>query len=166
MANQVRTIFANMSWMMIANIVTSLLAFVWTIFTARYLGVSDYGIFGFAVSLTAIFCILQDLGIGTHILRSISADPSLTDRYMGNGFTIRFLLSLVYLVVIYIILLILGASYYTTVITMLFALEDAIVGFNGLHNNGFQAFQKLKHQAKVNIFINILCFKFSSLKTI
>ena len=155
MANQVRTIFANMSWMVIAQLITSVCAFIWTILIARYLGVSDYGIFGFAVSLTAIFCILQDLGIGTHILRSISADPSLTDRYMGNGFTIRFLLSLVYLVVIYIILLILGASYYTTVITMLFALEDAIVGFNGLHNNGFQAFQKLKHQAKVNIFINI-----------
>ena len=41
--SRVRTVFANMSWLMFSQIITSVCAFVWTILTARYLGVSDYG---------------------------------------------------------------------------------------------------------------------------
>ena len=61
--NKVRTIFANMSWLMISQIITSVCAFVWTILTARYLGVSDYGILGTATSFSVIWeslHILQD----------------------------------------------------------------------------------------------------------
>lgn len=39
--SRVRTVFANMSWLMFSQIITSVCAFVWTILTARYLGVSD-----------------------------------------------------------------------------------------------------------------------------
>ena len=43
MASNVRTIFANMSWLMVSQILTSVCAFVWTILSARYLGPSEYG---------------------------------------------------------------------------------------------------------------------------
>ena len=33
--NKVRTIFANMSWLMASQIITSVCAFIWTILTAR-----------------------------------------------------------------------------------------------------------------------------------
>ena len=65
----IRTIFANMSWLATSQIITSILAFFWTIFTARYLGVNDYGILGFVVSLSAMFAIISDLGQSTHIVR-------------------------------------------------------------------------------------------------
>ena len=74
MANRVRNIFENMSWMMASQIITSVAAFVWTIIMARYLGVSDFGIFGTAVSFYAIFAVINDLGISPYILRSISTD--------------------------------------------------------------------------------------------
>ena len=60
MANKVRTAFANMGWMMISQIIASVCAFVWTIVTAWYLGPSDYGIFGAAVSFAALFGIIID----------------------------------------------------------------------------------------------------------
>ena len=50
--NQVQTIFKNMSWLMISQIIASICGFIWTILMARYLGVNDYGIIGFATSLT------------------------------------------------------------------------------------------------------------------
>ena len=52
--SQTKTIFKNMSWLLISQIITSICGFIWTILMARYLGVEKYGIFGFAVSLTGI----------------------------------------------------------------------------------------------------------------
>ena len=52
--SQIRTIFNNMGWLMISQIVASICGFIWTVLMARYLGVSNYGIFGFATSLTGI----------------------------------------------------------------------------------------------------------------
>ena len=61
--NKVRTIFANMSWLMASQIITSVCAFIWTILTARYLGVSDYGILGTATSFSVIIIVVADLGV-------------------------------------------------------------------------------------------------------
>lgn len=74
MANKVRTAFANMGWMMISQIIASVCAFFWTIITAWYLGPSDYGVFGAAVSFAALFGIIIDFGLSTYLVRSISTD--------------------------------------------------------------------------------------------
>ena len=63
--NIIQTILKNMSWVLISQIVASVCGFVWTILLARYLGVNDYGILGFAVSITGILGIIDDLGIST-----------------------------------------------------------------------------------------------------
>lgn len=66
--SRVRTVFANMSWLMFSQIITSVCAFVWTILTARYLGVSDYGLLGTATSFATIFGVCADLGVTTYIV--------------------------------------------------------------------------------------------------
>lgn len=158
MANQVRTIFANMSWMMIANIVTSLLAFVWTIFTARYLGVSDYGLFGFAVSTTALFNVINDLGMGTQIVRAIATDNSVAEKYLGNAFPLKLMLAIVYFIVIFLILIVLKSSYLTMIVTLLMAFEVVIQNLTGLLNSTFQAFERLKYNAFSSMIVNGLNF--------
>jgi len=67
--SQVRKIFKNMSWLLISQIIASICGFIWTIVIAQYLGVNDYGILGFAISFTGILTVLNDLGVGTHIIR-------------------------------------------------------------------------------------------------
>jgi len=48
--SRIQTIFKNMSWLLISQIIASVCSFVWTILMARYLGVDNYGILGFAIS--------------------------------------------------------------------------------------------------------------------
>lgn len=72
--SQTKTIFKNMSWLFVSQIITSICGFIWIILMARYLGVERYGIFGFAVSITGILCILFDLGIELHSVRHIATD--------------------------------------------------------------------------------------------
>lgn len=49
--SRIQTIFKNMSWLVISQIIASICAFVWTVLMARYLGVEQYGIVGFAISI-------------------------------------------------------------------------------------------------------------------
>ena len=82
--SQIKTIFKNMSWLLISQIIASICGFIWTILIARYLGVNDYGILGFAISFSGILAILCDLGIGTHIIRHIATDYDSSGKYLGS----------------------------------------------------------------------------------
>ena len=82
--NKVRTIFANMSWLMISQIITSVCAFVWTILTARYLGVSDYGILGTATSFSVIVIVVADSIVPDVVLDHTQPDFCSDGNYPQN----------------------------------------------------------------------------------
>ena len=117
--NKVRTIFANMSWLMISQIITSVCAFVWTILTARYLGVSDYGILGTATSFSVIVIVVADLGVTTYITRSISVDYNVEAEYLGNALSLKLILSVLYLAVVIFISYLLGWDNFTILIILI-----------------------------------------------
>lgn len=158
--NKVRTIFANMSWLMVSQIITSVCAFVWTILTARYLGVSDYGLLGTAVSFATIFSVCADLGVTTYIVRAISTDFDSEKKYLGNAISIKLVLAIFYLIVVSLALLILGWDNYTVVICFLFAVENLIKSFQAVLFSPFQAHEMMKYQAITNTLLNVLTFIF------
>ena len=82
--SQIKTIFNNMSWLLVSQIIASICGFIWTILMARYLGVSKYGILGFGISLTGILAITLDFGISSHIVRSVATDYDSAPKYLGN----------------------------------------------------------------------------------
>lgn len=158
--NKVRTVFANMSWMMISQVLTSILAFVWTLLTAHYLGVADLGNLGTAISFANLLVIIADFGMTTYITRSISTDYGLEDSYIGNAVTLKIILSFIYLGVTLIIVNLLGWSNRLGFITFLFAFESVLKSFCSLFYASFQAHEKIKYQAISNIILNVLTFIF------
>ena len=78
--SQVVTLFKNVSWVTISQVVTNICAFIWTILIARYLGVTDYGILSFVISFVMILGIGEDIGTTTYSIREISRDRSLTTK--------------------------------------------------------------------------------------
>lgn len=158
--NKVRTIFANMSWLMISQIITSVCAFVWTILTARYLGVSDYGILGTATSFSVIVIVVADLGVTTYITRSISVDYNVEAEYLGNALSLKLILSVLYLAVVIFISYLLGWDNFTILITFLFAIESLIKSFYNLLFASFQAHEQMKYQAITNTLLNVLTLVF------
>lgn len=163
--SNVRTIFANMSWMMISQIITSACAFVWTLLMARYLGVANFGIFGTAVSFSTIFGIFADFGINAYIVRAISTDFDNEPKYMGVAISVKVLLSILYMVMVFSSLLVLGWDNFVVAICLLFAFENAIKTCYGLLFASFQAHEKMKYQAISNTILNILTFIFIILIT-
>ena len=121
--SKIQTIFKNMSWLFISQIVASICGFVWTILMARYLGVNNYGILGFAVSITGILGIIDDFGISTHIVRHIATDYKSAPKYLGNAIPLKLIFAVIKLAITLIILIILGMDKFTIIVTLLFSLE-------------------------------------------
>lgn len=156
----IRTIFANVSWLVIAQIITSILSFFWTIATARYLGVTDYGILGFVVSVSALFGVISDLGQSTHIIRSVSVDYSISKEYLGKSIPFKFFLSIIYVVVIVAVLIITGFTELTVIIGILFAFESVIKNFCLLFHGVFEAHEKIMYPAISNTILSLSTFIF------
>lgn len=158
--SQVRTIFKNVSWLLISQIIASICGFIWTIVIARYLGVNDYGILGFAISFSGIIGITLDFGISTHIVRHIATDHDSAPKYLGNAIPLKSLFSIGTLLLSLIILIVMKSNELTITITLLFVIEGIIKTFVGLLNGTFQAFEEAKYQGIGNTLLNILLLIF------
>ena len=158
--SQTKIIFRNMSWLFVSQIITSICGFIWTILMARYLGVQQYGIFGFAVSLTGILCILFDFGIGIHSVRHIATDYDSAPKYLGNAIPLKGLFSIFGFFVILIVLILMKCDELTITVTLLITLEQIIKKFVELMTATFQAFEEGKLQGISNTLLNVLTFIF------
>ena len=158
--NQIRTIFNNMGWLMISQIVASVCGFIWTVLMARYLGVEKYGLFGFATSLTGILAITVDLGISTHIVRHIATDYDSAPTYLGNAIPLKSIFAIGTLILTLIVLILMKSDELTITVTLLFTLEMIIRSFIGLFNGSFQAFEKGKYQGIANTALHLILLAF------
>jgi len=158
--SQVKTIFKNMSWLMISQIIASICGFIWTILIARYLGVENYGILGFAISFTGFFTIIADFGISTHIVRTISTDYELAPKYLGNALPLKGLFGILTFSLSLWVLLLLKTDEITIIITLLFTIEMIIKSVVSLLNGSFQAFEEGKYQGIGNTILNLILLAF------
>lgn len=158
--SQVKTIFENVSWVMISQTIVSILGFVWTIMIARYLGVNDYGILGFATSIVSLLGITQDLGITNYSIRQIATDNNSAKKYLGNIIPLKLLLSLGTFGILSIALILMKSDETTITITLLFLVEGIFQTIMGTLNGTFQAFEKGKYQGITNLILNISLFIF------
>jgi len=60
----------------------------------RYLGPSDYGRYGLALSVMQLFGVFADAGLTTIVVRESARHPERTAELVGNALTLRMLLSL------------------------------------------------------------------------
>ena len=158
--SKIQTIFKNMSWLLISQIIASVCGFLWTMLMARYLGVNNYGILGFAVSVSGILGIIDDLGISAHIVRQVATDNESAPKYLGNIIPFKLILAAINLIVTPIILFLLKLDEYTIFITLLFTIEIILKSYTNSLFGVFQAFEKGKYQGIGNILMNSSTFLF------
>lgn len=158
--SQVKRIFNNMSWLFISQIIASVCGFIWTILLTRYLGVNDYGIMGFAISLTSILAVLLDLGVGIYIVRIIATDYNSAPKYLGNIIPLKALFSFGTFFLTLILLILMKTNELTITVTLLFCIESIIVSYKGLLNGTFQAVEEGKYQGIGNTISNVLLLIF------
>ncbi len=158
--SQVQTMFKNMGWLFVSQIIASICGFIWTVLMARYLGVSDYGVLGFAIALSGMLALTVDLGISTHIVRHISTNPDSAPKYLGNAFPLKSIFACGTFILTLIILILMKSNELTITVTLLFTLEMVFKSFISLLNGAFQAFEEGKYQSIGNMILHIILFIF------
>lgn len=84
----------NISLKFLGEALSRALAVVFVFYAARKLGAEDFGRYSFAVSFAFLFVILTDLGLNTLLIRDVSRERALAERYMGNVLAMKLILSL------------------------------------------------------------------------
>jgi O-antigen/teichoic acid export membrane protein len=148
-----RTLAKNTTVLLIANVISYLLGFFTTLYTARYLGVEGFGILSLALAITGIFGVLTDLGLSTLTIREVSRNKSLANKYIGNTTILKVFLSILTLGVIALLVNILHYPQTVTSVVYIITLSVVITAFSGIFNSIFQAYEKMEYMS-LNIMLN------------
>ncbi len=79
----------NTFWLTTGEIVGRLLRVVLVLYAARVLGAADWGVFSYALSLSALFTVLADIGIGAVLTRELVRDNENGAVYLSSSFLIK-----------------------------------------------------------------------------
>lgn len=142
-----RRIAKNTTVLFLSQMITYLMGFFITMYTARYLGAAGFGVLSLALALTGIFSVATDLGLGTLTVREVSRDKSLADQYLSNTLTMRLLLTLLTFGLIAITVNIIGYPLEVKYVTYMITASFFFGVVSGILFCIFQAYQKMEYQS-------------------
>lgn len=92
MKNKVLT---NASWIIGCKLAQSIISFLIGIFTARYLGPSNYGLISYAASIVAFFIPIMQLGFTSTLVREFISRPDKEGEVLGTSLVLNIAASIV-----------------------------------------------------------------------
>ena len=78
-------IFKNVSWILLCKIVQALLGLMVSVFTARYLGPTNFGTINYAASLVSFFSPIALLGLNEVIVQEFVQKPEASGKTLGSA---------------------------------------------------------------------------------
>jgi O-antigen/teichoic acid export membrane protein len=154
----IQKIAKNTSVMFIAQIMTYGLGFFITMYTAQYLGAEGFGILSLALSITAIFGIIGDMGLGTLMVREIARDKTTSNKYISNIALIKVILSLLMFTLIVLTVNIIGYNKLVSTVIYLITISVVINAFGGVLTAIFQASERMEYLSGSTILNSVLMF--------
>lgn len=154
--NTVRTLVKNTSVLFLSQLVSYVLAFFYTLYSARYLGTTNFGIISFATAISGLFAIFTDLGLSTLTIREVARDKNRTAKYMGNHGSIKLILSIITMLVLIAFVNIGTFDETTKIVVYLVGSSVIINAFSGTFTSMFRAHEQMEYQSIADI-INAVC---------
>lgn len=156
--NNARKIAKNTGILFTSQIISYILVFFVTMYTARYLGADGFGIISIALALTGIFGIFTDLGIGTLAIRNIARDKFLKDKYVANIILIKIFLSILTFGLIIVTVTVFNYPEAVKYVIYLITLSTIINAFSSSFTMVLQAYEQMEVPAVNSILNSIIIF--------
>lgn len=150
-----QTFTKNVFWLTLSQIGSRSIRSIIIIYSARLLGVAEYGVFAYALGLAGFFSIFGDMGLSAILTRETAKNPEKKSVYFATIFWLKiFLLVLTGALIIFI------APYFSKIdaakplillvalLTTLDALRDLVISF-------FRASEKMERESLINLITNI-----------
>lgn len=154
--NTIQKVAKNTSILLISQVITYILAFIFTMYSARYLGVENFGILSFALAFTGVTVLFTDLGLSTLLVREVSRNKDLMRTYIQNILSLKLILGLITFILSILIVKILG---YNLEIIQIVAIITLYTIFSTLASSFyalFQTQQRLEYQSIGQILSSLL----------
>lgn len=151
-----QTVAKNTFWLFSGEFLGRLLRTAIVIYAARILGAEGWGVFSYAITISALFSFFSDLGLSPIITREGSKNPEMREQYLSTAFFIKIsLLLLSTLTIIFIVPLFtkIEATRDILPIIALTFIFDGLIEF-GLSFN--RALEKMEREALVKIIVNLI----------
>jgi len=101
--NVVQRIAKNVFFISTSQLFIKGINFIFIIFLARLIGVQDFGKYSFVTALFGMLSLLANFGLDTLLIRNIARNKTLPSVYLSNSFLIKFIISLLILVIFFIL---------------------------------------------------------------
>lgn len=151
-----QTVVKNTAWLFSGEVLGRFIRFILVIYSARILGVGEYGVFSYALSLAALLTLLADFGIGPMLTREASKHQELRATYFSTAFVLKILLLLItVLLTIFIVPFITrleAVSVFLPMVLLLFVFDSLREFSFGMN----RALEHMQHEALTKIFLNVV----------
>jgi len=154
--NTIQRIAKNTGVLFVSQVTSYILNFLFVMYTARYLGVEEFGIFSFALAFVVIFSVFLDLGLSILTVREVARDKTLAENYLGNITTMKIILAMITLGLIVLIINILGYPEQTIKVVYLITLSIVLNSFTQMFYSIFRAYEKMEYQSIGQILSSVL----------
>lgn len=84
-----QTVVKNAFWLFSGQIMGRAIRAIIVIYAARVLGTAGFGVASYALSITAFFSILADMGVSTILTKKVAQNPSEQKRYFSTTLIIK-----------------------------------------------------------------------------
>lgn len=149
--NTKQTVLKNTFWLLVSEFGIRVLKLIIFIYATRHLGLSEWGLFSYALALMGFFSIISDIGINTVLQRETARKKEEYLEYLSTGFFLKMGLSLISSVALLSLMIFLSTDNSVRVlipITSLLLLIDAFREFGFSLN---RALEKMEVEAMARI---------------
>ena len=84
-----RRIFVNIGWLSFDRVIRMGVGLIVSVWVARYLGPTQYGLFNYAVAFTCLFGGIASMGLDQIAVRDIVREPAQTNEIIGTAFYLK-----------------------------------------------------------------------------
>jgi len=148
----VRKIGKNTLYLMISSIVFSVISLILSILVGRILGDVAFGKYTFANAFPQLLTVFLDLGYATLLIREVSREKLMSDKYINNILNFRFFLFPLIFFVLFIAINIMGYPESTKNIVYLFGIFVFLRTLSNIFLVTFRAYEKMEYEALIVIF--------------
>ena len=142
----IASISRNSIYLFSGSVIQKILAFIYFIFLARFLGPDSLGKYTFAISFFAIFSIFMDLGLNQLLIRESAKDESKADFYFHTVMAIKLIFSALVYAVVIIVMQILPDPTATRELIYLAGIFIVLDNFSNTNYGVLRGFKNLKYE--------------------